>query len=31
MSLASLALYVGIGVGPLLGEVAIERSGFRAA
>jgi MFS family permease len=28
MSLASLALYVGIGVGPLLGEVAIERSGF---
>jgi MFS family permease len=31
MSLASLALYVGIGVGPLLGEVAIERSGFAAA
>jgi predicted MFS family arabinose efflux permease len=31
MSLASLALYVGIGVGPLLGEVAIERSGFGAA
>jgi MFS family permease len=31
MSLASLALYVGIGVGPLQGEVAIERSGFGAA
>jgi MFS family permease len=31
MSFASLALYVGIGVGPLLGEVAIERSGFAAA
>jgi predicted MFS family arabinose efflux permease len=31
MSLASLALYVGIGVGPLLGEVAIERFGFGAA
>ncbi len=31
MSLASLALYVGIGIGPILGEVAIERSGFTAA
>ncbi len=31
MSLASLGLYVGIGVGPLLGELAIERSGFTAA
>jgi predicted MFS family arabinose efflux permease len=31
MSLASLSLYVGIGVGPLLGEAAIERSGFAAA
>jgi predicted MFS family arabinose efflux permease len=31
MSLASLSLYVGIGVGPLLGEVAIERFGFGAA
>jgi predicted MFS family arabinose efflux permease len=31
MSLASLALYVGIGVGPLLGEVAIERFGYGAA
>ena len=31
MSLASLALYVGIGIGPLLGEVAIERFGFTAA
>jgi MFS family permease len=31
MSLASLALYVGIGVGPLLGELVIERFGFAAA
>jgi predicted MFS family arabinose efflux permease len=31
MSIASLALYVGIGVGPLLGEVAIDRFGFMAA
>jgi predicted MFS family arabinose efflux permease len=31
MSLASLSLYVGIGVGPLLGELAIERFGFAAA
>ncbi|MGI8876600.1 MAG: MFS transporter [Egibacteraceae bacterium] len=31
MSLASLALYVGIGVGPLLGELAIDLSGFTAA
>jgi predicted MFS family arabinose efflux permease len=31
MSLASLALYVGIGVGPVLGEVAIDRLGFAAA
>jgi MFS family permease len=31
MSLASLALYVGIGLGPLLSEVAIERYGFGAA
>ena len=31
MSLASLSLYVGIGVGPLLGEVAVERFGFGAA
>jgi predicted MFS family arabinose efflux permease len=31
MSLASLALYVGIGIGPLLGEVVIERFGFTAA
>jgi MFS family permease len=31
MSLASLALYVGIGLGPLLSEVAIERYGFAAA
>jgi predicted MFS family arabinose efflux permease len=31
MSLASLALYVGIGIGPLLGEVTIERFGFPAA
>jgi MFS family permease len=27
MSLASLALYVGIGLGPLLSELAIERYG----
>lgn len=31
MSLASLALYVGIGVGPLIAELAIERFGFTAA
>jgi predicted MFS family arabinose efflux permease len=31
MSLASLALYVGIGIGPLLGEVAIDRFGHAAA
>jgi predicted MFS family arabinose efflux permease len=31
MSLASLALYLGIGVGPLLGELAIDRFGFTAA
>lgn len=31
MSLASLSLYVGIGIGPLLGELAIERFGFTAA
>ena len=31
MSLASLALYVGIGIGPLLGELAIDRLGFTAA
>jgi predicted MFS family arabinose efflux permease len=31
LSVASLSLYVGIGVGPLLGEAAIERSGFAAA
>jgi len=31
MSLASLALYVGIGLGPLLSELAIERYGFGAA
>jgi MFS family permease len=31
MSLASLALYVGIGLGPLAGELAIERVGFAAA
>jgi hypothetical protein len=30
ISLASLSLYVGIGVGPLLGEAAIDRSGFPA-
>jgi len=31
MSFASLALYVGIGLGPLIGELAIERVGFVAA
>jgi len=31
MSVASLALYVGIGLGPLIGELAIERVGFVAA
>ena len=31
MSLASLSLYIGIGVGPLLGELAIERLGFTGA
>jgi predicted MFS family arabinose efflux permease len=31
MSFASLALYVGIGLGPLIGELAIERVGFGAA
>jgi MFS family permease len=31
MSIASLALYVGIGLGPLAGELAIERVGFAAA
>ena len=31
MSLASLSLYMGIGVGPLLGELAIDRHGFAAA
>lgn len=31
MSLASLGLYVGIGVGPLLGELVIARAGFTAA
>jgi MFS family permease len=31
MSLASLSLYIGIGAGPLLGELAIERLGFMAA
>lgn len=31
MSLASLGLYLGIGVGPLLGELAIDRVGFTAA
>jgi MFS family permease len=30
ISLASLSLYVGIGAGPLLGELAIERFGFTA-
>jgi predicted MFS family arabinose efflux permease len=31
MSIASLALYIGIGLGPLVGELAIERVGFGAA
>lgn len=31
MSLASLALYIGIGVGPLVAELAIERFGFTVA
>jgi MFS family permease len=31
MSFASLALYLGIGVGPLIGEAVIGRLGFRAA
>jgi predicted MFS family arabinose efflux permease len=31
MSIASLALYMGIGLGPLIGELAIERLGFVAA
>jgi predicted MFS family arabinose efflux permease len=31
MSLASLSLYLGIGVGPLLGELTIDRLGFAAA
>jgi len=31
MSLASLSLYIGIGAGPLLGELAIERLGFTGA
>ena len=31
MSFASLALYLGIGVGPLIGETVIGRVGFRAA
>jgi MFS family permease len=31
MSLASLSLYIGIGAGPLLGELAIDRLGFMAA
>lgn len=31
ISLASLSLYIGIGAGPLLGELAIERFGFTAA
>jgi MFS family permease len=31
MSLASLSLYIGIGVGPLIGELAIERLGFTGA
>ncbi len=30
-SFASLALYVGIGAGPFIGEVVIEHVGFRAA
>jgi MFS family permease len=31
ISFASLSLYVGIGAGPLIGELLIERLGFRAA
>jgi MFS family permease len=31
MSLASLSLYAGIGAGPLLGELAIDRFGFQGA
>jgi predicted MFS family arabinose efflux permease len=31
MSFASLALYMGIGIGPVIGELAIERVGFVAA
>jgi MFS family permease len=31
MSLASLALYLGIGLGPVVSEVALDRSGFTAA
>jgi MFS family permease len=31
MSLASLALYLGIGLGPVLAEVALDRFGFTAA
>lgn len=31
MSLASLSLYIGIGAGPLIGELAIERLGFTGA
>jgi predicted MFS family arabinose efflux permease len=31
ISFASLALYMGIGIGPLVGELAIERVGFVAA
>jgi predicted MFS family arabinose efflux permease len=31
ISFASLALYMGIGIGPLIGELAIERVGFVAA
>ena len=31
MSIASLSLYVGIGAGPLIGEVVISNVGFRAA
>jgi MFS family permease len=31
MSFASLALYIGIGVGPFIGEALIERVSFRAA
>ncbi len=31
MSFASLSLYLGIGVGPFLGEALIARAGFRAA